>query len=79
MSDPLWRTYPDRYKRCPYCDGEGRRKCLPCDGKGHTYGVRRSLYAGRVARTGMGYKTCTACHGSGGRRCGICLLGSIEK
>jgi hypothetical protein len=78
VSDPLWRTNPALYRRCPHCDGEGRVKCLPCNGKGHVYGVKRSLYAGHVRRTGLGYKTCRACHGDGGRRCGACLLGSIR-
>lgn len=78
MSDPFWRTDPAHYKRCPYCDGEGRKKCLPCDGKGHTYGVKRSLFAGKVRRTGLGYKTCTLCHGDGSRRCGVCEWGSIR-
>jgi DnaJ-class molecular chaperone len=78
MSDPLWRTYPDQYKRCPDCDGEGHKRCEPCHGSGHTYGPRRSLFAGKVMRTGSRYNTCTLCHGTGKLRCGRCVVGSIR-
>jgi len=79
VSDPLWRTSPETYRKCYRCDGTGRVKCpgLNCR-NGMTWGrIYYGVYGTPIGRR-IGWKKCTICHGDGTRWC-HCLGGSVRR
>jgi hypothetical protein len=78
MTDPLWKTLPEKYTVCESCHGTGNVTCRWCDGNGSTVGPDRYLYGRTIGRR-FGLKRCTYCAGRGTQHCGLCIGGSVQR
>ena len=75
MSD-YWRDYPDRYDKCPRCNGTGRMTCPTCGGKGRRY----TTHYGTGALIGGAEGPCILCSATGRSFCYQCRgSGSVKK
>jgi hypothetical protein len=79
MSD-LWELYPQKYRRCPSCGGQGRRECTTCWGKGGSYKVHYEYdYDGHPIRREK-WEPCYSCSGRRTTLCYRCSgTGSINR